>query len=253
MFLSRNSGGTTFFTTSSITASLSVPCATSSVCCVETTTVVARTALPSLYSTVTWHLPSGRRNGSCPLARVAEPLADPVRRVDRERHVLLRLVARVAEHHPLVAGALLLEQALALGDALGDVGRLPLDRGDDGAGIAVEAALRGGVADVADHAPCAISPKCTLALRRDLAGDHHEARLDQRLARDAAVGILGEHRVQDGVGDLVADLVGMAFVDRFRSEHVVLQHRAADIAVARVRPRQARGLRPMRACYSASG
>jgi hypothetical protein len=41
-------------------------------------------------------------------------LHDPVRQPDRRGHQLGRLVAGVAEHHPLVAGALLLVQALAL-------------------------------------------------------------------------------------------------------------------------------------------
>ena len=37
-------------------------------------------------------------------------------------------------------------------------------------------------------------------------------------------GSCGEQRVEDGVGDLVADLVGMAFVHRLGGEHVVLEH-----------------------------
>src|SRR5438477_60399 len=98
--------------------------------------------------------------------RLAEPLPDAVRGVDGEGHVLAGLVAGVAEHHALVARALLLEEPLALGDALRDVERLPLDRRHDGAAVAVEAALGGGVADVADH------------LLRDL------AELDPRTARD---------------------------------------------------------------------
>ena len=39
------------------------------------------------------------------LAHLREPLADPVREHDRQRHQLRRLVRRVAEHHPLVARA----------------------------------------------------------------------------------------------------------------------------------------------------
>ena len=39
------------------------------------------------------------------LAHLGEPLGDAVRQHDRQRHQLARLVRRVAEHHPLVAGA----------------------------------------------------------------------------------------------------------------------------------------------------
>ena len=132
-----NSGGTTFFTTSSMTASLSVPCATSSR--VLRRDDDGRRAHGLAVAVLDRHLALavGAEERELPvLARLAEALADAVRGVDGEGHVLLRLVAREAEHHALVAGALLLEQALALGDALGDVGRLPLDRGDDGAAVA---------------------------------------------------------------------------------------------------------------------
>jgi hypothetical protein len=57
-------------------------------------------------------------------------------------------VAGVAEHHALVACALLLVEALTLGDALRDVGGLLLDRHEDRAGAAVEAHARVRVADV---------------------------------------------------------------------------------------------------------
>ena len=87
----------------------------------------------------------------------------------------------------------------------------------------VEAGLGRRVADVADHVLGDLA-ELDLAVAGDLARHDHEARLDERLAGDAAVGILGEKRVEDGVGDLVADLVGMAFVHRLGREHVILEH-----------------------------
>ena len=69
------------------------------------------------------------------------------------------LVAGVAEHHPLVAGALGVEQVLAAlarphllrgVDALADVGALLVDRHDDAAGVAVEAEALAVVADGLD-------------------------------------------------------------------------------------------------------
>ena len=70
-----------------------------------------------------------------------------------------RLVRRVAEHHPLVAGADPVERIVVARvvlhlerrvDALRDVGRLLVERDDHAAGLGVEAVLRARVADLGD-------------------------------------------------------------------------------------------------------
>ncbi len=82
------------------------------------------------------------------LADLGEALGEAMRHPDRQRHQVGGLVAGVAEHHALVAGALQVEAVLAglaradllaRVDALGDVGALLVDRDDDAAGVAVEA------------------------------------------------------------------------------------------------------------------
>src|SRR5262249_8033726 len=82
-----------------------------------------------------------------------------------------------------------------------------------------------GVADVLDRLPDD-GREIGVGLGRDLSRDERETRGDDRLARDAAVGVLAEERVQDRVGDLVGDLVGMALGDRLRGEEMtaVLAH-----------------------------
>ena len=155
------------------------------------------------------------------LPHVGEPPADPVREHDRQGHQLGRLDARVAEHHSLVAGADEVERIVVRGillhlvravDASGDVLRLLLDRGDDAARVGVEAELGARVADLAD--PVAREPRnVDVRLGRDLAGDDHEPCRDERLAGNAARRILGEHGVEHRVGDLVGDLVRVAFRD----------------------------------------
>ena len=156
-----------------------------------------------------------------------------MRHRDRQRHELRRLVAREAEHQALVAGALFLVQAFALGDALRDVGRLRLDRGQHRAHIAVEADFGAVVADVDGglardfHDSQAsrvlvISPASTMS--PVLASD---------LERDARVGVFGEQRVEDGVRNLVAHLVGMAFGDRFRSEEEILKRHYSRLLLAK--------------------
>jgi hypothetical protein len=63
---------------------------------------------------VTWVLPSGRQVREDPgLADLGEAGRQPVGEPDRERHEIFGLVAGVAEHHALVAGALAVEHVLA--------------------------------------------------------------------------------------------------------------------------------------------
>jgi hypothetical protein len=140
-----------------------------------------------------------------------------VRQDDRQRHQLLGLVRGVAEHHPLVAGALVVG-ALAV-DALCDVGRLPVDRREDGAGPVVKAELRVGVADALDRGAHDVGD-VDVGRGGDLAGHHGHAGGDQRFTGHPRRGIAGENGVEHGVGNLVGDLVGVPFRDRFGREDV---------------------------------
>ena len=108
-----------------------------------------------------------------------------------------------------------------------DVGALLVDHVDDAAGLRVKAVLGAVVADAADHV-ARDGLDVEVGLGAHLAGHHDGARGDEGLARAADVvhvgggagrgdvalglelGLLGEERVQDGVGDLVADLVRVA-------------------------------------------
>ena len=95
------------------------------------------------------------------LADLGQALGQAVRQVDRQRHEHVGLVAGVAEHHPLVAGALLVELVVLAGgagadllgvvDALGDVGRLLVERDHHAAGVAVVAERLAVVADAVDR------------------------------------------------------------------------------------------------------
>jgi hypothetical protein len=85
--------------------------------------------------------------------------------------------------------------------------------------MAVEAHLGVVIADLDDRVPddlFEVDPR----LGRDLSGDDDDARLDQRLASDACLRILGQDRVEDAVLDLVGNLVRMPLGYGFRGEHV---------------------------------
>ena len=164
------------------------------------------------------------------LADLRQALREPVRERDRERHELLGLARGVAEHHALVARARDVEFILVgrvgaglagLVDALGDVGRLLVDRVDDGAGVGREAEVGVRVADLADRLAGDLLD-VDVGRRGDLAGDDDQARVDERLAGHAAQRIVGEDGVEDAVGDLVGDLVRVAFGDRLGREEVLV-------------------------------
>ena len=159
------------------------------------------------------------------LANLAEALGQAVRHPDRHRHEVRGLVAGVAEHHALVAGALLVELVLFAGgarthlfgvvDALSDVDRLLIDGDEHAAGGAVVADVLAVVADVADrlaHDRLDVD----VGLGGDFAGDDRQAGGHHRLAGHPGVGILLEQGVEHRVRDLVGHLVGMTFGHRLR-------------------------------------
>ena len=101
--------------------------------------------------------------------------------------------------------------------AHGDVRGLLVHGGDDGAGVAVKAVLSPVIADVPDHLPGDLVD-VHIALGGDLAHDMDETGAGRGLAGHAALGVLGQDGVQHGVGDLVADLVGMSLGHGLGSE-----------------------------------
>ena len=173
------------------------------------------------------------------LAHLRQPVADVVREHDRHGHQLVRLRARVPEHHPLVAGAHQIERVViarrvpdlvCLVYPLGDVRRLPVDREDDPARVAIEPVLRPVVADLADllaHEARDVHVR----RRRQLTCDDNEAGRHQGLAGNPPRGVPGQDRVEDGVRDLIGDLVRMTFRDRLRRERERARHDGLTIAM----------------------
>ncbi len=153
------------------------------------------------------------------LAHLGLLFDEAVRVVDRRGHEFRRLGAGVAEHQALVAGALFFG-FLAV-HALVDVRRLLADQVQHAAGGAVEADLRGVVADVENDLArerLQVDP----GAGRDLAGDDRDAGLDHGFAGHACALVLREDRVENGVGNLVGDLVGMALGYGFGSEVIAV-------------------------------
>jgi len=109
------------------------------------------------------------------LAHIRQPLGQLVRQHDGRRHQLRRLVAGVAEHHALIARALLVVgiDAMAI-HPLGDVRRLALDGYQHSAGLPVEPHGRVLVPDALDHV-AHDGGELDLGGGRDLARHHDKA------------------------------------------------------------------------------
>ncbi len=177
--------------------------------------------------------PQGRHDPALP--HLGEPARQPVGQHDREGHELLRLAAGVAEHHPLVPRAPRVH-------ALGDVGRLLVDGGDDGAGLVIEPVAGVVVPDLRDRPPGHLL-EVHVGGGRDLPRDEAQPRGQERLAGDATHRVLPEDLVQHGVRDLVGDLVRVALGHGLRGEEVLSlsRHGALNLSEKRAILTGARG------------
>jgi hypothetical protein len=134
---------------------------------------------------------------------------------DWHRHELRSLVCGVAEHHALVAGAREVE-LVARGaitslvgpvDALREVRGLLVHRDEYCTVVPVESVVAVVVTDAVDSV--AHDLRVVQRLRGgDLIRQHHHPGGDQRFARHTRVGIIGQCRVGDRVGDLVGVPLG---------------------------------------------
>ncbi len=161
---------------------------------------------------------------SAVLADFGKAFRQTVCKVNGKRHKAFGLGAGVAENHTLVAGAgivFIFKFALfgfqRLVHAQSYVGGLFVDGGDYAAGGGVETFFGRIVADLGDGVP---DYRGDIDVRAggDLAHHEHETRGAGSLARDARRRILGDYGVEHGIGDLVADLIGMPFGYGFGSE-----------------------------------
>ncbi len=148
--------------------------------------------------------------------QLVDTVQDGVGVVDRRRHQRLGLAAGIAEHHALVAGALVLVAGGV--HTLRDIGRLRVQVAGDLSLVPTEAGLV--VADVVDRHAGQMGQQVRSDRGRaaGLAGEHHAVGGDQCLAGDTRVGIGREVSVQHRVAEPVGHLVGMTVGDGFGGE-----------------------------------
>ena len=126
----------------------------------------------------------------------------------------------------MVAGALF-RGLFAFGffgiDALGNVLALLGDGLGDDDLVGVENVVVIHVADLADGAADDFF-KIQVGVRGDFAGEHDHVALHERFAGHAAAFVLGQTRVEDRVGNGVANFVRVAFANRLGRKDVVRGH-----------------------------
>ena len=160
------------------------------------------------------------------LADLGQLAAQAVSVHDRRWHQLGRFVAGIAKHQALVACALF-GGLLALGllgvHTLGDVGGLGGDDVHHEELVGVEDVVAVDIADLTDGIADDLHV-VELRLGGDLAANNGNVALHIRFAGYAAVLVLREAGVENGVGNGVSNFVGMAFADGLRGEDVALGH-----------------------------
>jgi hypothetical protein len=129
-----------------------------------------------------------------------------------EGHELGGLVGCVAEHDTLITSSVVFEVSVV--KTLGNVRRLLLNCDKDVAGLVVKALLARVVSNVLDSITNDLLV-VNLGLCGNLTKDHDHARLGCSFAGNFGVGVLSEAGIEDGIRDLVTDLVRVAFSDRF--------------------------------------
>jgi len=140
--------------------------------------------------------------------------------IDGRGHQLGRFVAGIAEHQALVASAGVQLVIAGLVHALGDVLALLVVGDEYRATLVVDAVFGVVVADALDGVACDLDV-VHIRTGGDFTGQYHQTGVGQCLGSHAAVRVLGENSVQNRVRDLVGDLVGVAFRNRFRGKQKI--------------------------------
>ena len=204
---SSMSAGSTFLITSSMMASLRVAYFTSGLCWAGHHHGLH--PLGHAVFVLDGHLGlavGAKETQGAVLAHLGQAPRQLVGVVDGRGHQLGGLGAGVAEHDALVAGPLLAEKAGLGGDALRDVGRLFVDAGEHRAGLPVKAHGGVGVADPLDGVAHDFRD-VHVGVGGYLARHYGHTGGDQGFAGHAGLGVVLEHGIEYGVGDLIRHLV----------------------------------------------
>merc|ERR1719221_2119642 len=158
------------------------------------------------------------------LAHVCQLLPQPCSHGMCQWHTVLRLIAGIAKHDALVTGTYI-EVILAHVHPACNVRALLVDAYHDltsriGQALAVHTReiIHVGIETDLRHDSTDDLLVVDLSLCGDLAGNHDHVILGRCLASDFTFGVVCQTGIQDSIGDLIAELVGVALVHGLRGE-----------------------------------
>ena len=128
-----------------------------------------------------------------------------------EGEELRGLVGGISEHDTLVTSTELLEGLIVV-ETLGDIGRLLLDGDEEVEGLVVEALGRVVVADIPDGVTDYLLV-VELGAGGNLTEDHDHTGLGRSLTGDLGEGVIAQAGIENGIGDLIGNLVGVTLTD----------------------------------------
>lgn len=164
----------------------------------------------------------GTEIGQCAVfADFGQAACQAVCQGNRQRHVVVRFVGSIAEHHALVASADSIELIRiafflfqGIVDAHSDVRGLFVQGNEDAASVAVKTIFSAGIADVTNRFADDVRD-IDVARRRNFTDDMYHTSRYQGFASNASVFIFCENGIQNAVRNLVSHFIGMAFGDGF--------------------------------------
>ena len=161
---------------------------------------------------------AGSRHGSVELVSEEESKGEELR----------GLVGGIAEHDTLVTSTEVLEAVVKV-ETLSDIRGLLLNGDEQVEGLVVEALGGVVVTDVLDGIADDLLV-VELGLGGDLTEDHYHTGLGGGLAGNLGEGVLSQAGVEDGIGDLISDLVGVTLTDRLGLRRLSLAKRGPTIS-----------------------
>jgi hypothetical protein len=147
-------------------------------------------------------------------ANLGKLLRKLMSQADRKRHELRSLIAGKAKHETLIARALLFVFVRRGIDSESDVRTLLTDTHDDCTCLVIESIHTIVIPNLSDGT-AGDAGDVDVPTRAHFAGNDDETGCGKALAGDVRVGILAKGIVEDGVTDLIAELIGMTFCDGF--------------------------------------
>ena len=151
---------------------------------------------------------------------------------DRIRHILLRLIGSIAEHHTLVACTNSIQLAVvhrifscfqSLIYTHGNIAGLLVQSNQNAAGITVKTVFCTVVTDFTNGLTND-RLNIYICIGRNLSHNHNQTGSGAGFACNAAHGVLFHQRIQNGIGNGITHFIRMSLSYRFRSKQYFLHH-----------------------------